>query len=162
MLNAIFATDMAHGFGYENRLPWPRVRSDMAHFQQKTNNNIIVMGKNTYKSLPTLPNRKPIVITSDKDFDVINGVAVHPKHLPNLKEFSTKWSATVFVIGGKQLLTLDVLKQCDTIYHTTIKDIFKSDVKIDDEVMEYLKTRKEKIIAEDQFCIIREYSEELS
>lgn len=163
MLKAIFATDMAGGFGYEGRLPWPKIKEDLAFFKEKTCNGIIIMGRKTHESLPTLPYRTPFVITSDPEYTVMGGSIFTPDILNHLKEFeeSNMVGCDVSIIGGATLLSVDVLKQCDEIYHTTVKGTFPVDVKIDDEVLAYLKTREEEILLETEKCIIRRYSAEL-
>ena len=51
--------------GVNNDLPW-HLKDDLRRFQKLTKNNIVVMGRKTYESLPKrpLPNRINVVITS--------------------------------------------------------------------------------------------------
>ena len=54
--------------GRENfSLPWPRIPTDMKHFENKTKGYTVISGPKTYMSLPKkvrpLPDRKTIVLT---------------------------------------------------------------------------------------------------
>lgn len=63
----IVAFDKNYNIGYENSIPW-HIPEDLAHFKKITTNNICVMGRNTWESLPNkfrpLPNRKNIIVSS--------------------------------------------------------------------------------------------------
>lgn len=67
MIKAIFACDEKWGIGKNNSLPWPHNPEDLKWFKEQTNSSVVVMGKNTWESLPIkpLPNRINYVITSD-------------------------------------------------------------------------------------------------
>ena len=62
-LNIISAVSKNGGIGYKNKLPWKRINLDMKFFSQitigsKNDNNAVIMGKNTWLSLPkSLPKR---------------------------------------------------------------------------------------------------------
>jgi dihydrofolate reductase len=59
----IVARDENGAIGSNNKLPW-KLSADLKYFQKMTTGNIVIMGHNTYKSLPyVLPNRINIVIT---------------------------------------------------------------------------------------------------
>ena len=52
--------------GKDNHLIWP-IKEDLAFFREQTINRPIIMGMNTYLSLPRLlPKRKHIVLTRKK------------------------------------------------------------------------------------------------
>ena len=61
----IVAFDKSYGIGLKNSIPW-KLPHDMSNFLKLTTNNIIIMGKKTWDSLPIkpLPNRVNIVLTS--------------------------------------------------------------------------------------------------
>jgi len=62
----IIACDPKGGIGYQNKLPWSNIQGDLPRFKQLTQNKTIVMGRNTWDSLPKkpLPNRTNIIVTS--------------------------------------------------------------------------------------------------
>jgi len=70
MISLIVATDLngAIGIKGDNRLPW-HCSEDMKYFKEKTTGKVVIMGENTWFSLPDkfrpLPDRKSIVLTDD-------------------------------------------------------------------------------------------------
>ena len=65
-MNAILACDIKGGIGYQNKLPWTNIQGDLVRFKNLTKDQVIVMGRNTWDSLPKkpLPNRLNIVISN--------------------------------------------------------------------------------------------------
>lgn len=65
-ITAILAMDSSLLIGSKNGLPW-HIPEDMKRFKEFTTGGIVVMGRNTYMSLPErfrpLPHRRNIVIT---------------------------------------------------------------------------------------------------
>ena len=63
----ITAIDSKSGIGKNNSLPW-NLRKDIIYFLETTTGNIVIMGKNTWNSIPIkfkpLKNRINIVISS--------------------------------------------------------------------------------------------------
>ena len=54
--------------GKGNDLIW-HFKDDMRFFKEKTTGNTVIMGRKTFESLPhALPNRRNIVITTDKSY----------------------------------------------------------------------------------------------
>jgi len=66
-MKLIVACDPNGGIGYKNKLPWTKIQGDLPRFKQLTQNKIVVMGRNTWDSLPKkpLPNRINYILTSD-------------------------------------------------------------------------------------------------
>ena len=50
-MEAIYAIDLNNGLSKEGIIPW-KSKKDLKFFQKKTINNVVIMGKNTYFSLP--------------------------------------------------------------------------------------------------------------
>lgn len=65
-MKLIIACDPAGGIGYQNRLPWSNIQGDLPRFKRLTDKHPVIMGRNTWDSLPKkpLPNRINIVVTS--------------------------------------------------------------------------------------------------
>lgn len=149
---ALFATDLAHGFGLRGRLPWKHIPEDMQHFRHITHGKHIVMGYNTWKLLPELPYRTSVVISRHLIPDV--------KCLPDasfIEGLEDALDEEVIVIGGAATLSIELLDRCSKIYHTAIKGTYEVDVRISDEVMAFLKEKEETILSDTNNCIIREY-----
>ena len=65
-MKAILACDPKGGIGKDNKLPWDRLDGDLKRFKELTDGERIVMGRNTWDSLPVkpLPNRHHWIMTS--------------------------------------------------------------------------------------------------
>ena len=67
MIKAILAADAEWGIGKNNILPWSNNSDDLRWFKQITHEQTVVMGRNTWESLPIkpLPGRYNIVVSSN-------------------------------------------------------------------------------------------------
>jgi dihydrofolate reductase len=65
-MKLIVACDPKGGIGYNNKLPWSKIEGDLPRFKELTQGQNIVMGRNTWESLPKkpLPNRTNYVLSS--------------------------------------------------------------------------------------------------
>lgn len=103
MIIGIVAIDQQHGIGLNNSMPWPYLKQDLAHFKKLTENNVVLMGSNTLKSLgrDRLPNRVNAVV-SRKIWTKIDHVYLE------LHQAITSLSMLypdkdIFIMGGSQL-----------------------------------------------------------
>ena len=64
----VVAMDVDGCIGSNNTIPWS-LPEDLKHFKELTENNIVIMGRKTFESLPNGPlkNRMNIVISSHID-----------------------------------------------------------------------------------------------
>ena len=97
-MKLIIACDPKGGIGYENKLPWSKIEGDLPRFKALTTGKTIVMGRNTYESLPIrpLPNRLNVVVTSKE----IEGV----RTLPNISIRDNITLREAWMIGGAKLI----------------------------------------------------------
>jgi len=130
MINAIFACSFGGGLGNNGSIPWKLDKRDMAWFKEKTMNQVVIMGKNTWndpKMPKPLPGRICYVVTSE-DMPRVNTISgdIVGKIAEIEREYPDK---DVFIIGGKQLL-----EQCrpilDNIYLTYVKQTHWCDTRI--------------------------------
>ena len=65
-MELIVACDPKGGIGYKNQLPWGRLQGDLPRFKALTDDQIVVMGRNTWESLPKKPllNRTNLIVTT--------------------------------------------------------------------------------------------------
>jgi len=93
----IVAADPRGGIGDKNKLPWEKLDGDLLRFKNLTTGKVILMGRNTWESLPRkpLPNRVNVVVTS-KDIDGIVTINKFGKDSINLNN--------VWLIGGAKLI----------------------------------------------------------
>lgn len=131
-ISIILAVDNQYGIGKNNTLPWCFPR-DLERFQSKTTGHVIVMGHNTFKSLPRLlPNRHHLVLTRQhlvsensqleyfNDWDMI---------ITRCLELSV--NKKIFFIGGKEIFEKGLTMNCKKIYLTRIEHDYNCDVHID-------------------------------
>ena len=89
-MKLIAAVDKNWAIGYKNQL-LVSIPSDMKQFRQKTTGHIVVMGRKTLESFPgglPLKNRRNIVLTSNRNYQVKDAVIVHSEE--ELKEEKIK------------------------------------------------------------------------
>lgn len=160
-IQAIVATDINGGIGIDNKLPWPHNKPDMKNFSQLTKETIVVMGSNTWKSLPDLLKNRYNVVLSTKDIEdltnrkgnvpheVINGNSVQDIY-QQLEMISTKTNCSVVsIIGGKKVYEqlIDII---DTIHYTVFNASFECDTDLDMEsLLTHFEIVKESIDLDD-------------
>ena len=80
-MEAILATDINFGISKDGIIPW-KSKKDMRFFFNKTKNNVVIMGKTTYFSLPEqfrpLKDRLNIVLTSKPSQYMNNTEYIYP------------------------------------------------------------------------------------
>jgi|TARA_B110000879_G_C11174803_1_gene515415 dihydrofolate reductase len=116
-----------HGIiGRNNKMIW-NIPEDMRHFRRLTIDNIVVMGRKTYESLPVdgLSRRINIVITRtpEKKRSVNESVifCTLEESTEILKKVSLKSEKKVFIIGGS--LIYDIFyKRCERIHVTMVEN----------------------------------------
>lgn len=98
-MNLIVACDPQGGIGYKNKLPWDRLQGDLPRFKKLTQYSIVVMGRNTWESLPKKPlsGRLNFVLTT-KPIELPNG-AIAIDTLRHFEDFKNVW-----LIGGASVI----------------------------------------------------------
>lgn len=98
-MKLIVACDPQGGIGYNNKLPWSKIRGDLPRFKALTDDGVVVMGRNTWDSLPKKPliGRLNFVVTSQTLNLPFGAIAV--PNLNHFGEFKNAW-----LIGGAQLI----------------------------------------------------------
>ena len=126
-LNVIVAMCKNNGIGYKNQLPW-HFRSDLKYFSKltkgkPTEKNALIMGKNTWISLP----KKPL---PDRTNYILSSTFVYKNTFPNIDDLmyflEYKEYDNIYIIGGSQIYTTFLQS-----YHDEIDNIFVT--KIDKE-----------------------------
>jgi len=128
----IVATDINKGIGLQNKLPW-NIKEDMSKFvnlSKGKGNNAIIMGKNTWESLPNKPlkDRYNIVLsTTLEDSDKFTKT----KFLNNIDDiikFCDNKFEEIWIIGGEQIYKLFLEKNLiEEIYITEINKDYNCD-----------------------------------
>ncbi|MEG0266866.1 MAG: dihydrofolate reductase [Bacilli bacterium] len=123
-LSLIAAIGKNNELGKNNTLIW-HLKDDLKFFKETTNGKTIVMGYNTFMSLPKLlPNRNHIILTS-KNIQINGATICHSKEeiLNIIKEIKEE----VFIIGGESIYKL-FLNDVNNMYLTEIESEFDADV----------------------------------
>jgi len=122
-INIIVAIAKNNAIGKDNDLLW-RISDDLKRFKKYTTNNSIIMGKNTFLSLPkgALPNRQNIVITDDKN-DIFENTDV----VYSIEEAIECATEDIFIIGGGMVYKT-FLPLADRLYLTRVDKDFDGDV----------------------------------
>lgn len=126
MVAAIACIDLNFGIGYKNQLLF-NIKEDLEYFKTITKDSIVIMGHNTWKSLPKkpLPNRVNIVITNNPP----NNTDAVYVNLEGIKKYldvhAPKTSNNIFIIGGESIYK-ELLPYCEHIYLTRVHEEAKN------------------------------------
>lgn len=149
MISLVFAVGAQLQFGNSNSLPWNHIKEDMQRFKDVTKGKVLVMGSNTFVSLPKcLPDRMHVVLSRNSDVRARDGSLpdVIIDDIEELREMMLENENTDFcVIGGPSIIdffsdiadevhmtvvdinTLVNKKYCDVLFNpNTIRDIVSS------------------------------------
>lgn len=125
-VSMIVAVDRNGNIGYagDSKLPW-HIPEDLKFFKEKTVGHPIIMGYNTFKSLPgILPNRHHFVVSSKRPEFVnprmVAGISVFHS-LESAIDIAKMHGTEVFVIGGATLYNYALDKKLvNKIYLTSV------------------------------------------
>lgn len=123
-LSLIVAVGKNMEIGKDNKLLW-HIPEDLKFFKEKTSGKTIIMGSNTFYSLPkVLPNRHHIVLTLD-DYKFPDEVEVF-NDFETLINSLRKRNEEMFVIGGAAIYSL-FIDYVDSMYITEIDKEYDAD-----------------------------------
>ncbi|HEY9677885.1 MAG TPA: dihydrofolate reductase [Drouetiella sp.] len=134
----VVACDLKRGIGLQNGLPW-RLPSDMKHFRELTaathdrsKQNAVLMGRNTWESIPTkfrpLPGRLNVVLTRNADYKIESEASVATSLEAAFAKLDSESIEKCFIIGGAHLYEEAVHHPlCDVLHLTQIDATFECD-----------------------------------
>lgn len=151
MFDLIVACDSNFGIGKNNTLPW-HIPEELKIFREKTNDSILIMGRKTAETLPTLSGRIIAVLSRSNQ---------PPKNNRNKwdlfsdLESALDWAKTVFpfkkifIAGGAELYNYILTcrpRDIDTLHLSILKDSFDCDrfIHIDERWTIFEEENKEK------------------
>lgn len=139
-LSIIVASSLEYGIGFENKLCW-NIPEELKHFRHITSSclikdtkNCVIMGKNTWYSIPNAPLKNRInIIISSNEYDKIKK---ETSEMPDVRVFKTIDDALIyvdsdaiigscFIIGGAKLYNTILekyIKYITSIYWSIIYD----------------------------------------
>ena len=90
--------------GKDNKIPW-YIKDDFKHFKELTLNNPIIMGKNTFLSLPKkpLPKRENIVLTFSKYSFSYDNITIKNSIKDAFEYCKNKNYPKIYIIGGASI-----------------------------------------------------------
>jgi dihydrofolate reductase len=124
-LKLIVGVDNQNGIGLNNTLPWYN-KEDLKYFSKVTKgdgNNVIVMGSNTWLSLPKrpLPKRLNVILSKKSNFNGENIKTLKEFNIELFKDYDEVW-----IIGGESVYKqfIDIV---DEIHITKINGNYNCD-----------------------------------
>lgn len=134
MVNVVLACCKNGGIGINNRLPW-NIKDELQMFKIITNNATIIMGYNTWCSLPKKPllNRTNVVLTRSKEkkeellknYDIIVLTCIEEA----LKKYKNE---QCYYIGGASIYNYLIENNLiSNLYISIIHKEYNTDTKID-------------------------------
>lgn len=126
-MNMIAAVDKNWAIGNKGDL-LIRIPADLKFFREETTGKVVVLGRKTLETFPQgmpLKNRTNIILSSNEEFRVKDGLTVHSVEelLEELKKYPTE---DVYVIGGESVYR-QLLPYCDTVHITKIEYAYQAD-----------------------------------
>ena len=126
MVSLIVAKSENNIIGNKGRIPW-HIPNDLKRFKELTTNNVVIMGRKTFESLPKefrpLPNRVNIILSRDKNHIIDCWMVVDDLKKAIRKAGSDK---EIFIIGGGEIYK-EGFKYADKIYLTEVDGEFEGD-----------------------------------
>ena len=128
-MKLILAVEPNGGIGYQNKLPWSNIQGDLLRFKTLTYGKMIIMGRNTWESLPKKPlrDRLNVIVTSSE----LNGdYATNVIAIQNIESLSDFKLDDAWIIGGAKLIE-SYWNAIHRIHLTRVHQQFDCDVFID-------------------------------
>ncbi len=150
-MNQILSVDSKNMIGKGSEL-LVKIPEDMSFFKRKTIGNTIIVGRKTLESFPNskpLPNRKNIVITTQKDYKV-DGAIVY-NSIDDLLSHIDINDDSIYVCGGGEIYE-QLIKYCNTLYITIINKDFGGDIQyVDYEKLGFKKVLEDILLDYEDF-----------
>ena len=118
-IHLIWAQDHNGGIGKDGNLPW-HISEDLKNFKRLTSGSTILMGRNTWESLPVrpLPERRNIVLSSKEVPDVEYYTSVEEC----IETLDGDGTEKLFVIGGTTVYR-NFIHRADELHITHVDEL---------------------------------------
>lgn len=124
MISLVVAHDINYGIGKNNLIPWPFMKEDMRLFVKNTKDNIVIMGRKTWESLPKKPLKNRCNVIVSKTIDKCDDAFI----CNSLEEACYKSGFNAVIIGGQQIYTKALeLNLVDTMYISKLRTSYDCD-----------------------------------
>ena len=136
-MKAIIAMAQNRVIGKNGGLPWPNIKEDFKHFKEFTMGKTLIVGKNTFDTLPLLKNRECLVLTKpveDIDAYITNQYMVNNNAMTgqmitieDLESYSEFRKDYLIVAGGAKTY-VKLLPYITEFYVTHVNGTYDGDV----------------------------------
>ena len=118
-IHLIWAQDENGGIGKDGKLPW-HISEDLKNFKRLTSGSTILMGCNTWESLPIrpLPERRNIVLSSK----VLSDVECYTSVEECIETLDGDGTEKLFVIGGSTVYR-NFIHRADELHITQVNEM---------------------------------------
>ena len=118
-IHLIWAQDDNGGIGKDGKLPW-HISEDLTNFKRLTSGSTILMGRNTWESLPVkpLPERRNIVLSSK----VLSDVECYTSVEECIETLDGDGTEKLFVIGGSTVYR-NFIHRADELHITQVNEM---------------------------------------
>lgn len=123
MISIIAAVGKNNEIGKNNDLIW-HIKEDLQNFKNLTMNKYIVMGANTYASLPKRLEGRKYIVLSKRLEKIENGLVFN--NFEDLLEFINNQNEEIMIIGGSSIYKL-FIPYADILYLTEIDSATDAD-----------------------------------
>lgn len=131
MVDIIVACTKSFGIGFGNIIPW-NITEELNIFKNRTENNVIIVGRKTAETLPKLKNRI-IICVSNKSFisnDKNNCIIL--QSIDEALKYSEKYfkNKTIFIAGGSEIYNYilnNKIESLKTLHLSIIKNSYICD-----------------------------------
>lgn len=125
MISLIWAMTKNHLIGKDNKIPW-HIKEDLLYYKEKTNNQIVLMGENTYYSLKGYYKKRPlpykkIYVASLNDLKLEDAIIIN-----DVETFLKNNKEDLFVVGGATIYKL-ALPYANRLYISIVKCNYEGD-----------------------------------
>ncbi|MGN1406211.1 MAG: dihydrofolate reductase [Erysipelotrichaceae bacterium] len=117
MFSLVVAMDRQKGIGLSSSLPW-HISAELRHFRALTLNKTLIMGSNTFKSLPNKLNNRTILTVSRNKGDINDLISFLEEHQDDEFEY--------LIAGGAEIYS-QAYKYCKKAYVSFIRGTYKAD-----------------------------------
>ena len=128
------------------KIPW-YIPEDFKLFKERTLNSVIIMGQNTWDSLPFKPLPKRVNIVLNRDIVVNEGAVTCTSFKEAFNEAKKHQDMETFIIGGASIYS-QTIKDATYLYISHVKGSFEGDIlfpkfdKEDYEIIEEIEFEK--------------------
>lgn len=129
-IKAVLALDLKDGLGKDNKLPWPYNSADMKWFKETTKQTAVVMGRNTWDSLPKKPLSGRYNIVVSNTMRMTRGIEVVRLDILKSRLRIIEKSMPISIIGGAKLFNfcIDII---DELHISRIPGLYSCDTYLD-------------------------------